>query len=116
METSEIVGWIIAGLTVGAAVWMTLVLRPSRVRIFAWVIAIVHPGWWLSARSGDCGIVRLFAALLFIIPLVFVGAYSFSAYRRQRAQLVLESLGSVAGEGSSAAAPIDLSSGRGDTP
>lgn len=106
MEYSELVGWIVAGTTLGFAAWMTLVLPPSRVRIFAWALAIIHPGWWLSARIGDCGMMRMFAVFLFIIPLVFIAIFAIVTYL-QLHRPVTPPIATVGGN-TSAAARADL--------
>jgi uncharacterized membrane protein YbjE (DUF340 family) len=29
------------------------------------LLTIVHPGWWMSARSGDCGMMRRYWSIIF---------------------------------------------------
>ena len=56
---AERLGWIlfaVAALVTAAAIMLLWRLAWSRKRA-VWVAAplLIHPGWWMGARSGDCG-------------------------------------------------------------
>ncbi|HEY3355858.1 MAG TPA: hypothetical protein VGQ83_21575 [Polyangia bacterium] len=60
---AERLGWLLfAASVLVAAAGVTLLRRlGSPWGRAAWLAAplLVHPGWWMSARGGDCGITRL---------------------------------------------------------
>lgn len=41
-----------------------------------YVLLLAHPGWWMSARGGDCGEARLDGALLFTFLAAGIGVWS----------------------------------------
>ncbi len=43
---------------------MTIVRRSKQTWASVWLGALLasHPGWWMSARDGDCGRTRLFTS------------------------------------------------------
>ncbi|MDC3955257.1 hypothetical protein [Polyangium jinanense] len=73
---AERLGWILWGVTLLVAVGSTLVprLRAAGFRK-QWpllLLLVLHPGWWMSARSGDCGRTLLAGSVLVaaLTPLV----------------------------------------------
>jgi hypothetical protein len=62
IEAAERLGWLLFGITVliGLAGFV-LVWRFRRAKwqmIGCLIPVLIHPGWWLSARGGDCGAMR----------------------------------------------------------
>jgi hypothetical protein len=59
IRASEQLGWILFGVSFvllsGAAVLLSRWGVHARRLVWLAVPLIVHPGWWLSARGGDCG-------------------------------------------------------------
>lgn len=92
IEQAERVGWWLFAATVVAVLCATVVFRRWEVawRRLWWIATpvVVHPGWWLSARGGDCGSMRLLgsiavsaiAAVVLALALVWLGV------RRRRAK------------------------------
>jgi hypothetical protein len=64
---AERLGWALLLLTVAIALIPLLLVqvRQALGRVARWglVFPLVHPGWWLGARGGDCGYTRLLASL-----------------------------------------------------
>ena len=55
IRQAERLGWTLWGATLLMLSGAVLV---PRLRSHGWLLlllAVVHPGWWMSARSGDCG-------------------------------------------------------------
>ncbi len=83
IEAAEQLGWLLFGITalVGLAgsvlVWR---LKRGRWQMFGCLIPVfIHPGWWLSARGGDCGAMRAMGSwigvgLAVIVPLALLVA------------------------------------------
>lgn len=46
------------------------------------LLAVLHPGWWMSARSGDCGRTLLEGSYVLTALAVLVGAFLFWRSRR----------------------------------
>jgi hypothetical protein len=72
-------GWLLFLLSLVIAALSALGLRRwSRIPQPRWPLAallLLHPGWWMSARAGDCGMMRMmgataFTALLGIVVLI----------------------------------------------
>ncbi len=68
-------GWLTFSLALAMAV--VLSLRALKDRRFGklvggWVCVAVHPGWWLSAYSGDCGSSRLLGGSTMTVGLLVV--------------------------------------------
>jgi hypothetical protein len=70
IERSERWGLLLGAATVGLAAWTTLRARRRGLSlrpVFGlWAMALGHPAWWISARSGDCGRARLEGSVLFL--------------------------------------------------
>jgi hypothetical protein len=88
---SERLGWMLWGATLLLAVAVALV----RLRADGWrahwpllLLVGVHPGWWMSARSGDCGRMLVLGSILVtaLAPLVvgFLLWRSLRAARRKK--------------------------------
>ncbi len=78
IATSELIGlmaFVLALVCVGAVLFLTRARR----RWFATLAMLVHPGWWMSARSGDCGYLLRYAAPL--ATLVFAAAAAWAIWR-----------------------------------
>lgn len=64
---AERIGWLLLFLTGALALWAALMFRrwqvPWRRTLLVALPALVHPGWWLSARGGDCGAMRLLGSI-----------------------------------------------------
>ncbi|MFY0539458.1 hypothetical protein [Nannocystis pusilla] len=43
---------------------------------------MLHPGWWMSARSGDCGQMLIMGSSVITALAVLVGAFLFWRSRR----------------------------------
>ena len=56
---NEILGWVLWASAVLIALVVALVAHArAQGRRIQWplpILVVVHPGWWMSARSGDCG-------------------------------------------------------------
>lgn len=89
---SENLGWIMAGAAtllglgaMGLRRWSGLAWSRSW---WPMVVAGIHPGWWLSARGGDCGSMRLWgsvgmlAAMLMLVLVIALMAVA----RKRRSQ------------------------------
>jgi hypothetical protein len=67
IERAELLGWLLfAASTLLCLGAMALPkVRSAGPRVF-WPLLIppaIHPGWWMSARSGDCGSMRTLGAI-----------------------------------------------------
>jgi hypothetical protein len=96
METilaNERVGWTLFFVSAAIAAVAAVLLR-SRGWRKLWPLAavvFVHPGWWLSARSGDCGGTLHMASIAITIVTLLVagvvwwrGRHGFTASARSR--------------------------------
>ena len=67
IERAERLGWQLFALLLGVSVIATVLLRRWQVgwrRLAAIaLLVVVHPGWWLTARGGDCGSMRLMGSI-----------------------------------------------------
>jgi O-antigen ligase len=67
IERAERLGWQLFALLLALSVIATVLLRRWRVswRRLAAValLVVIHPGWWLTARGGDCGAMRLMGSI-----------------------------------------------------
>lgn len=72
--TNERVGWALwfASATIAAGVAVRLRSRGWRKQWPLAVLVAVHPGWWLSARSGDCGVTLRDASIVMTIVTLVV--------------------------------------------
>jgi len=62
IERSERMGWILLGVSAVIAIG-TLAFAKRRkpsasASVWLGSLLIAHPGWWMSARGGDCGVTR----------------------------------------------------------
>ncbi|MDC0672282.1 hypothetical protein [Nannocystis radixulma] len=84
---AERMGWIlwIATLVLagGSALMPRMRARGRRNRWPMFLLAVLHPGWWMSARSGDCGQSLLEGSYVFTALTVLVAA--FLVWRSRRA-------------------------------
>jgi hypothetical protein len=87
---NERLGWLLFGVTaavlgVGAVLLRRLGASPRRVGLLA-VPLLVHPGWWMSARGGDCGFMLALGAraMTAVAALVVAVALVAAAVRRRR--------------------------------
>ncbi|GAC1353976.1 MAG: hypothetical protein NVSMB47_07150 [Polyangiales bacterium] len=77
IERAEVIGWVLlaasAAIAIGGVAWLN---RTGRmVRYAAAVIGallVSHPGWWMSARDGDCGQTRVATAIFATVALAAV--------------------------------------------
>ena len=88
---NERLGWILFVVTatvlgVGAGLLRRLGVSARRVGLLA-VPLLVHPGWWMSARSGDCGAMLALGsmAMTAVAVLVVGGALVVALVRRRQA-------------------------------
>lgn len=81
IEAAEKLGWLLFGISavVGlAGLGLMWKLGRGRWQICACLIPVViHPGWWLGARGGDCGAMRIIGSwigvgLAVAVPLVLL--------------------------------------------
>jgi uncharacterized protein (TIGR03382 family) len=67
IEQSERVGWILLAASMAIAGASISFIKKSKRETWAsiWLGALLvsHPGWWMSAREGDCGKMRLFTSI-----------------------------------------------------
>lgn len=78
IERSETIGWALLGVScVVGLLAQRLVLRARAQRwapIVLGALVLTHPGWWMSARSGDCGQERLWTSISATVALAVVAA------------------------------------------
>jgi hypothetical protein len=67
------------------AVSFVVIVKRRRTRWVMLGAPVLHPGWWMGARSGDCGY-RLFASSLLFTALAFVAGI-FLIWRVRRTPL-----------------------------
>ena len=87
IERAEVIGWVLlavsAAIAIGGVAWLN---RTGRmVRYAAAVIGallVSHPGWWMSARDGDCGQTRVATSIFATVALAAV--VGVLAVRRRR--------------------------------
>lgn len=81
IEAAERLGWLLFGISAAAGLAGLVLmwkLGRSRWQMCACLIPVViHPGWWLSARGGDCGAMRTIGSwiglgLAIVVPLVLL--------------------------------------------
>ncbi len=67
IEQSERIGWILLAVSMAIAGASISIVKRSKRETWAsiWLGALLvsHPGWWMSAREGDCGKMRLFTSI-----------------------------------------------------
>jgi hypothetical protein len=74
ITANERIGWILWLVTLAIAAVVALRLRRGWRK--QWPLAalvVIHPGWWLSARSGDCGITLFEGSIAMTIVTLVVG-------------------------------------------
>ena len=86
IEQSERVGWIllaasmaIAGASIG---FIKKTKGETWPQIWLGGLLVSHPGWWMSAREGDCGKTRLLTSIGATIAMVLLAAVLFVRSRR----------------------------------
>ncbi len=76
------IGWaLLAGTALLVAATHFAARRPPSTRRLI-VALLVHPGWWLGARGGDCGRMRVAASIAATV--LFVLAAAFLLWRARR--------------------------------
>jgi len=86
IERSERFGWImfaVAAFMVIATMALCAIRREPRFVRFAWLL-VAHPGWWWSARMGDCGGTRYIATAAATVLTALI--IPFLLWRRRRKQ------------------------------
>ncbi len=68
---AELLGWSLFGtslvLLIAGAAFARRLRRRWRSLWPVPLVAVIHPGWWMSARSGDCGAMLSLGALAFTL-------------------------------------------------
>jgi len=79
IAVSSLIGWLFGALSIAATV-LTVRRKPKRwIRVLAVVLAVAHPGWWMSVLAGDCGYsLRLIAP---VYSLLHVGLWMLAGRR-----------------------------------
>ena|ERR1700682_4749577 len=76
IHTNITVSLVLFGLAVATAVGPVARFAASRRRLGRFVSLVVlaglHPGWWMSPYSGDCGEMRLVSSALATIACTFL--------------------------------------------
>jgi hypothetical protein len=87
---NERLGWSLFATTalvlgLGAGLLRLLGVSTRRVGLLA-VLLFAHPGWWMSARSGDCGATLALGsmAMTAVAAAIVVGAVVVTLARRRR--------------------------------
>ena len=85
---AERVGWALLVLStlLVAAPLVRRLMRSQQVGRSTWalLVVLVHPGWWLSARGGDCGASRMLGSLgMTVVAALVWSALLWSAARRK---------------------------------
>lgn len=88
METilaNERLGWILwlATLVIAAIVAVRLRSRGWRKQWPLAAVVVVHPGWWMSARSGDCGYTLRDGSMVMTAVTLIVGCFMWWRGARQ---------------------------------
>lgn len=87
---AEFLGWWLFVITAiaGVAGILILQLQGCRFRNGSWLLLVIaiHPGWWLGARSGDCGALRVLGSWIGLGLMIFclVLALVLAIVRRRR--------------------------------
>jgi hypothetical protein len=85
---------LLAHVCFGATAWLTVLAQLSRTiraastrtRILLLLPTALHPGWWLGARSGDCGyLVAMAAPIATLLAMLILGGTFVAGYARARA-------------------------------
>jgi hypothetical protein len=82
MLTAQLIGFSAGAFTLGVAVFLMWKMREFKLHFPTFLLAALHPGWWVSAYAGDCGIVRMGGTLLFALPLALIVVVAVLKYRR----------------------------------
>jgi hypothetical protein len=76
IHTNITISFVLFGLAGATAVGAVAQFATSRRRLGRFVSLVVlvglHPGWWVSAYSGDCGELRLVSSALATIACTFL--------------------------------------------
>ena len=100
IERAERLGWILLGVSVVIAVVTSVVTRQREVRgnpmVWLGMLLCSHPGWWMSARGGDCGMTRVFTSWA-STGMVAAAAIFFIVRARRRAAKVASKPGGSSG-------------------
>ena len=79
MVRAELGGWGLVVLTVAMVAAATLrsvrLGHGARLMAGGWILVLAHPGIWMSARSGDCGMARVESGLLFTLLAAMLGLW-----------------------------------------
>lgn len=83
---AELLGWLLFGISALLCLGAVILPKVRRAgpRVF-WPLLIplmIHPGWWMSARSGDCGSMRTLGAI--VVTVLAVVAIGFVIWRAAR--------------------------------
>ncbi len=86
---AERVGWalLVLSILLTAAPLVRRLMRCQQVGRSTWalLVVLVHPGWWLSARGGDCGATRMLGSIgMTVVAAVVCSALLWSAARQER--------------------------------
>ena len=67
IERSERLGWALLAVSMVLAALTAAKINHAKKETWAsiWLGALLvsHPGWWMSARHGDCGTTRLYTSI-----------------------------------------------------
>ena len=88
IERSETIGWILLAASMAIAGVMVSIIRKSKKETWAqiWLgsLLVSHPGWWMSAREGDCGKTRLLTSIGATGAMVLLALVIFVRSRRDQ--------------------------------
>ncbi len=99
---AERVGWalLVLSLLLVAAPPLRALMRGHAVgrSVWALLVVLIHPGWWLSARGGDCGAMRMLGSIGMTVVAALVCSALLWRSARQSAAVASQDGGSSASD------------------
>ncbi len=78
IERSEQLGWMLLGVSCMIALISQRFVERARAKKWAPIVlgalVLTHPGWWMTARGGDCGQERLWTSISATAAIVLAAA------------------------------------------
>jgi hypothetical protein len=82
MLVADLVGYSTAAATLGLTVFLAWQYRQFRLHPWAFLLAVTHPGWWLSAQIGDCGVLLVVGCAVYLMPTTAISIIALLRARR----------------------------------
>ncbi len=94
MTNNMLAGWVLLAVAAGVAATVLVLTRspkpPWSARWLPAVLAAIHPGWWMSVRSGDCGFMLRNTSIAMTAIVTAVGCAIYLLARRKAASAQLK--------------------------